>query len=91
MTRKTPIESRLAVHLRFIASPSNDELVVFGVRADPEPDEIVAQLNCECAMVRAYTRRPEPTQLLEMKGRVPRIPLQVFVGTICSSLNILRE
>jgi hypothetical protein len=57
----------------------SDELVVIGVRTDPEPNEILTRLDCERAVVQAYARRPEPTQLLEMKRRVPRITLQVFV------------
>ena len=69
----------------------SDELVVFGVGADPKPNEILTGLHCERSMVAAYPRRPEPTHLLEMKRWVPRIPLQVFIGTICRALNILRK
>jgi len=42
-------------------------------------------------MVQAYACRPEAAYLLEMKGGVPRITLQVFVGPICGALNIRGE
>jgi hypothetical protein len=37
------------------------------VRADPEPDEIVAVLYREGAIVEADAHGPEPTDALEMK------------------------
>jgi hypothetical protein len=57
----------------------SDELVVIGVSADPEPNEILSRLDCERAVVQPYARRPEPTHLFEMQRRVTRITLQVFV------------
>ncbi len=57
----------------------SDELVVIGVRADPEPNEILPDSTASAQWIQAYARRPEPTHLLEVKRRVPRITPQVFV------------
>ncbi len=56
-----------------------DELVVIGVRANPEPDEVLARLDCESTMVQPDPRRPEAADFLEMQGGVPRVPLEVFL------------
>lgn len=57
----------------------SDELVIIGVRADPEPNEILSRFDRKRAVVQANARRPEATHLLEMKGRMPRVALQVLV------------
>jgi len=43
-----------------------DELVVIGVRANPEPNEVFTRLDCESTMVKADARGPESAHLLEM-------------------------
>jgi predicted transcriptional regulator len=57
----------------------SDELVIVGVSADPEPNEILTRFDRKCAVLQANARRPEATHLFEMKGRMPRIALQVLV------------
>jgi hypothetical protein len=57
----------------------SDELVTIGVSSDPEPNEILTRFDRKCAVLLAAARRPEATHLLEMKGRMPRIALQVLV------------
>lgn len=42
-------------------------------------------------MVHADTRRPETIDVFETKGGMPRISLEVFVGSICCALNVGRE
>ena len=43
-----------------------DELVVIGVRANPEPNEVFTRLDCESTMVKSDARGPESAHLLEM-------------------------
>jgi hypothetical protein len=57
----------------------SDEFVIIGVRTDPEPNEILTRFHRNGAVVQADARRPEATDVLEMKGRVSRIALQVLV------------
>ncbi len=68
-----------------------DELIVLGVRAYPEPNEVLTRLNSERSMMRADAHRPKAAYLLKMKRGVPRISLQVFVGSIGRALNVGRK
>ncbi|MBF6570927.1 MAG: hypothetical protein IVW54_18845 [Candidatus Binataceae bacterium] len=47
-----------------------DEAIVFGVVADPEPQNSALDINAEGAMVKADSARPEPAHALELKGGV---------------------
>jgi hypothetical protein len=68
-----------------------DEVVVIGVRANPEPNEVLTRFDCECAMLKPDARRPESAHLLEMQRGVTGVPLQMFVRTICCALNVGRK
>lgn len=68
-----------------------DEFVVVGVSANPEPNEIVTRLDRESTMLKADSCRPEPSHLFEMQRRVPRVPFEMVVRTICCALNIGRK
>jgi hypothetical protein len=47
-----------------------DEAVIFGVVADPEPQNPALNLSAEGTMMKAYSTRPEAPQAFEMKRRV---------------------
>ena len=61
--------------------------IVFRMGADPEPHEAVRRFDCERAIVTPDPSRPEPSDLLELKGGIPRILLEVLVGLIRDLLN----
>jgi len=50
--------------------------------ADPKPYQVISDLYRECAMVAANARRPEASDLLEVKRRVTRVLFEAFVGLI---------
>jgi len=50
-----------------------DDLVILGVRPDPEPDQIGTILDRQRAIMQANPDRPERPDLLQVQRRVPRI------------------
>jgi hypothetical protein len=64
--------------------------IVVGMTANPEPDQPIGGVDGERAVVRSDTGRPEPADLLEVKGRVPRILLQASVRLIGEIPDLLR-
>ena len=52
------------------------------MNANPEPDEPVGRFDGQGPVVSADPCRPKPTDLLEVKGGMPRILLQARVGLI---------
>jgi len=53
-----------------------DELVVFGMCANPEPLDSVLDLVAEHPVVRAHARGPHRSDALEVKGGMPRVRFQ---------------
>ena len=43
-----------------------DEFVVIGMRANPEPNEVLTSFHCESTMVQPDPCRPKPADFLEM-------------------------
>jgi succinylarginine dihydrolase len=62
--------------------------IVLGVRADPDPSQIVGIFNCQRSVVQANANRPELTNFLEVQRRVPRICAKQFVAAIGELLNL---
>ena len=53
--------------------PQLKELVIVRMRADPEPDNVLALIQRESSVMRADSYRPQSINLLEMQGWVMRI------------------
>jgi hypothetical protein len=43
-----------------------DDPLVFIMRTDPDPDEVLSVLNGECPVMRASSRRPKLANLFEV-------------------------
>jgi len=54
------------------------------VRADPNPDEVIAICNCQCAVDNIDSCRPESSNLFELQRGVPNVFAQEGEGFICS-------
>jgi hypothetical protein len=68
-----------------LGSRLSEQAVIFGVGADPEPDQIVAIAHAERPVVETDAHRPEAACLLEMQRRVERVRFQareIAVGEI---------
>lgn len=62
---------------------SAEQVVIFGVRSDPEPDAVIVAPDAKRAMVEADARRPQAADALEAKRRMQRIGFQqreILVG-----------
>ena len=68
-----------------------DELVVLGMRPDPEPHQPVIDLDRQGAMMTSGSHRPEATGLLEMERWVAWIALETLVRSIGDVANALRQ
>jgi hypothetical protein len=55
---------------------SANQLVIFGMRADPEPNYAVPSFDAKRTMMETDARGIEATDLLEPQGRMTRILLQ---------------
>jgi len=58
------------------AGPQSGEAIVFGMAADPIPDNAITFHDCQCAVAEAYAGRVDivlTLQLLELQARVRRI------------------
>jgi hypothetical protein len=64
-----------------------DEAIIFGVIADPEPQDSVLDINAERAMVTADSARPKPAHPLELKGRVTRIIFEKAIFLVRQMLH----
>jgi hypothetical protein len=53
----------------------SDDFVVFGMRADPEPQQAIRRFDGDCPIVEPDTSRPEAADLLEAEGGVSRVGL----------------
>jgi hypothetical protein len=47
-----------------------EEFVIVGMRADPEPEDILLVFYSKCPVVEADPDRPEASDLLEGQGRM---------------------
>jgi hypothetical protein len=45
----------------------SDEIVIIGVRADPEPQNVIVHRNAQSAVMHPDTDRPIPADLLKMQ------------------------
>jgi len=61
---------------------SADQPVVFGVGADPEPDEISVLFDCQGPVLPADSHRPQTVHFFEMQRRVPEIFFQEIEGGV---------
>src|SRR5947199_2091447 len=59
----THISQRTARH---DSDPLANDVVVFGVSADPKLQEAVGHFHCKCAMVETHSCRPDLVDLLEV-------------------------
>ena len=66
---------------------SSDDLVVLGMRADPEPHDSVCRLDPESAVPDTDSRRIEPPDPLKVQRRMTLIALQLLVATIRKALD----
>ena len=64
-----------------------DEAIIFGVIADPEPQDSAFDINAEGAMVKADAARPKPAHALELQRRVTRIIIEKAVLLIRQALD----
>lgn len=64
-----------------------DEAIIFGVIADPEPQDSAFDINAEGAMVKADAARPKPAHALELQRRVTRIIFEKAVLLIRQALD----
>ena len=78
-----------ARHFRPVRSSSGlaDQLVVLGVRSDPEPDDAVRCFHAHRAIVDANARRVETPHLLEVKRGVPGIAFELFETAVGKTLD----
>jgi hypothetical protein len=65
-------------------------MVVFGMRSDPEPNEISATFHGECSMMQTDAHGPESAHLLEMERRMTRIISQQLVASVGEALHLDR-
>ena len=73
--------------MRLLAKQS----IVVGMATNPEPDKRVRCLHGQSAVVGADPSRPEPADLLEVKGRMPGVLLQARVSLIRERANFGRQ
>ena len=65
--------------------------IVVGMATNPEPDEAIRCFDGQSAVVSTDPSRPEPADLLEVKGRMPGVLLQAGVGLIRQRANFGRQ
>jgi hypothetical protein len=58
------------------------QAIVVGMAPNPEPDDSIRGVDSQSSVVGADAHRPEPTDFLEVKCRMPGILLQARVGVI---------
>jgi len=68
-----------------------DQLVVRGMRPDPEPDDAVRRFHAQRAIVDANAHRVETPNLLEVKGGVPGIAFELFETAVGKTLDCNRQ
>jgi hypothetical protein len=69
-----------------------DELVVVGMRTDPEPhDAALRTVDAENAVVESHSARPEAADPLEVKRRMMCVGLQESILLVGQALNCRRE
>ena len=62
-----------------------DDLVVIGVRADPDPMDVAFDLGCQRAVMQADAHGPKRADFLEVQRGMLRIrfqQLEVFIGKV---------
>ena len=64
-----------------------DQLVILGVWTDPKPHDSVRGLDADRTVMDADSRRPEATDLLEVKRWISRVPFQLLEAPIREALN----
>jgi len=64
-----------------------DEAIIFGVIADPEPQDSALDINSESTMMKADSARPKPAHALELKRGVTKILFEKPVLLIRQALD----
>lgn len=59
-----------------------DEAIIFGVVADPEPQDSALDINAQGAMMKTDSAGPKPAQALELKRGMTRIIFEKAVLVI---------
>jgi len=72
-------------------SPLLDDLVVFGVRPDPDPEQVIAVLNGQGTVVETYANGPKLADFLEVERRMPWIGDEQLVISVGELLNLHRQ
>lgn len=67
------------------------QAIVVSMAANPEPDESVGRVDGQGSVVGTDSRRPEPTDLLEVKRGMPGILLQPREGLIGEIAYLRRQ
>lgn len=75
--------------LRTADALSAEQPVVVGVSSNPEPHEVVASFDGECAIVTSGANRPEPANLLQLERRMAKVLVEVCVRLVRKLLDIL--
>src|SRR5439155_26721250 len=70
---------------------SADDLVVVGVRSDPEPVNSLRHVVAERAVVIAHAHRPQFSDALEVERGMARVGLQQLVVLVRNLADALRE
>ena len=70
---------------------SAKQLVILGMRSNPEPNEAVGRLCGERAVAGTDASRPVWADFLELKRRVAVVFLEMFVGSICNLPDFRRQ
>ena len=67
-----------------------NQVIVLGMRSDPEPQDAIGHVYAEGAIVQAHAHRSESTDALEAKGGVRRIGLEELEALVGQGANSLR-
>ncbi|MGA3042446.1 MAG: hypothetical protein ABSF54_16815 [Bryobacteraceae bacterium] len=76
---------------RVSARKRSHQTVVFGVIADPIPDDFVFLHNCQSAVIKTDASRINvilPFQFLELQARMRQIALEETIGALCVPLGV---
>ena len=81
--------------LPFSAVSSNcslcNQVIVFGMRSYPEPQDPIGHVDTEGAIMQAHAHGAKPPDAFETKGWVRRIRFEEFEAFIGERLNSCRE
>ena len=70
---------------------SANERIIFGVRANPEPTQLVNVPHRQSTVMQSHAHRPELTHRFEVERRMIRVAPQKCITTVGLLLNLLRQ